>query len=474
MKKQILIIALLLSFLASSGHPWKPAHNIIIDTDCGIDDMRTITILLASPDVNILGIIVSAGALSPYDGYKKMKSMLNSYHHEGIPVTINYNLRGLDLPLPSSVKWGDESNIRVPETNGFNKLCRNIVQNGTTGISFIALASLNSISELINSGVFTSEHVAEIIWSNGSLSRLSGFNYNIDRRSVNKILKCDIPLKTIGYPGDKTFYSESFINDLNKINSRYTAKICSVIKNSPGIDSHDFAWQAADEMTVIYLHYPDLFLPTNVKDHQFFRPGNIDDLRYHIIKIIRGETVSRNQVFKSIPTDTSFYQPDLQPFINDIISNHGIDEWECGVLTNEMHRHLGVYSIIGVKMGILAREYFHVGVDMIEVISFAGSMPPLSCMNDGLQISTGATTGHGLLNVTSEELSAMADFTHNGVTIRIRLNEDIANKVNKELKELNFVHGLDSDIYWELVRQRAILHWKNLSRYEIFNISVGE
>ena len=298
MKKQILIIVLLLSFLVSSGHPWKPAHNVIIDTDCGIDDMRAITVLLASPDVNILGIIVSAGALSPYDGYKKIKSMLNSYHHEGIPVTINYNLRGLDLPFPSSVKWGNESNIRVPETNGFNKLCRNIVQNGTTGISFIALASLNSISELINSGVFTSEHVTEIIWSNSTLSRLSGFNYNIDRRSANRVLKGDIPLKTIGYPGDKSFYSEIFISDLDMINSRYTEKICSVIKNSPGIDNHDFAWQAADEMTAIYLHYPGLFLASNVKDHQFFRPGNIDDLRHKLIKIILGETVSRTQAFR--------------------------------------------------------------------------------------------------------------------------------------------------------------------------------
>lgn len=470
MKKQILIIVLLLSFLVSSGHPWKPAHNVIIDTDCGIDDMRAITVLLASPDVNILGIIVSAGALSPYDGYKKMKSMLNSYHHEGIPVTINYNLRGLDLEFPSSVKWGDENNINVPETNGFNKLCRNIIQNGTSGISFIALASLNSISELISSGLFTSEHVAEIIWSNNSLSRLSGFNYNIDRRSANKILKGDIPVKTIGYPGNKLFYSESFISDLNKIKSGYTEKICSVMKNSPGIDNHDFAWQAADEMTAIYLHYPDLFLAENVKEHQFFRPGDNEELKSHFVKIISGETVSRNQVFKSIPTDTSFYQPDLQPFINDIISNHGRDEWECGVLTNEMHRHLGVYSIIGVKMGILAREYFHVGVDMMEVTSFAGSAPPLSCMNDGLQVSTGATTGHGLLNVTREELSTRTDFTYNGVTIRIRLNEEIANKINEELKELNIVHGLDSDIYWELVRQRAILHWKNLSRYEIFEI----
>ena len=47
-----------------AAHPWKPAHYVIIDTDGGIDDMRAISIMLASPDIRVMGIIASGGARS--------------------------------------------------------------------------------------------------------------------------------------------------------------------------------------------------------------------------------------------------------------------------------------------------------------------------------------------------------------------------------------------------------------------------
>ena len=47
-------------------------------------------------------------------------------------------------------------------------------------------------------------------------------------------------------------------------------------------------------------------------------------------------------------------------------------------MTNEIHGHTGIYSIIGAKMGIRAMEYFNVGVNNLMITSFAGSEPPLS------------------------------------------------------------------------------------------------
>ena len=62
---------------------------MIVDTDGGIDDIRAITMLLASPDVRVLAITVSPGVLSAENAYLKVRSLLNSYFHEGIPVGIN-------------------------------------------------------------------------------------------------------------------------------------------------------------------------------------------------------------------------------------------------------------------------------------------------------------------------------------------------------------------------------------------------
>jgi pyrimidine-specific ribonucleoside hydrolase len=474
MRKLIFSILLAIIFQTCYSHPWKPAHYVIIDTDAGLDDMRAISMLLASNDVKVLGIIVSGGALSPYDGYKKVKSMLDSYHHNGIPIAMNYNIRGHDMPVPLSLSWGNENGLMVPETNGFNKLCKILCKYENAEISFISMGSLNSIAELVNGGILPENRIKEIIWSNDSRNKLNGFNASIDARSANRIVKGNIPLISVGYSGEAIFYDDSYIKELKEVANRYSNKIAEVAESNPDLKNHNFASTAADEMIAIYLHYPELFVTTESKNHKFQEPGDIVDLKKVAITILKGENDRGRQVMKELPVDTSFYQPDLQPFISEIIRQHGKEEWESGIIANEMHRHLGIYSVIGVKMGILAREYFDVGVDEMELNSFAGSTPPLSCMNDGLQVSTGATTGHGLLRVDQSELSPSAEFKHNGYRIRISLKTDLATEISEELKELMIVNGLDSDIYWEIVRQRAILHWKNLNKYEIFDIEVLE
>ncbi len=169
---------------------------------------------------------------------------------------------------------------------------------------------------------------------------------------------------------------------------------------------------AFDEMAPLLLHYPALFNATEVgKGPVYCSPADMAALRKATLKMLRGETVDRMQVIKRMPSDTSFYMPDLQPFVADIRNRYGEDEWTSGVIGNELHRHLGVYAIIGVKMGIRAREYFCTGVDEMTVTTHSGSMPPLSCMNDGIQVSTGELRD-GLLTVSSEKpFFAAADFT---------------------------------------------------------------
>jgi pyrimidine-specific ribonucleoside hydrolase len=92
-------------------------------------------------------------------------------------------------------------------------------------------------------------------------------------------------------------------------------------------------------------------------------------------------------------------------------------------------------------------------------------------MNDGIQVSTGATPGHGLLFVNNEPpLSASVDFTYLNRVIRISLKPELEKQISAELREINFIYGLDSNIYWELVRQKTLKYWLEFDRHEIFNI----
>jgi pyrimidine-specific ribonucleoside hydrolase len=142
-------------------------------------------------------------------------------------------------------------------------------------------------------------------------------------------------------------------------------------------------------------------------------------------------------------------------------------------MTNEIHGHAGIYTIIGAKMGVRAMEFFNVGVNNLTATTFAGHKPPLSCFNDGIQISSGATIGQGLITI-SDSLSVVptAIFEFNNQKVKISLKPEIAAQMQKEIKYGVQEHGLLTAQYWLYIEELAIKYWSNYNRYEIFNITM--
>jgi len=473
MKKIIFSLLFILINLTGQSHPWKPAHYVIIDTDGGIDDMRAVSMMLASPNVRVLAVIASPGALSAENAYIKVRSMLNSFFHEGIPVGINrsriYNSK--NLPVALQYRWGDETGINPAVAPEYLKIISDVFKYEKTKISFVCLGSLTSAAEALKKIPEFKSQVKQIVWSCNGLNDTKGFNFSIDNNAASEVLGGIIPVKAVKSTDNFIFYDDFLITGLEKINTRYGKNVLRFMQSETA-KSHQFSLNINDELIPLYLHYPELFLTIQQGDNSEITPSDLISLKDRYLRILKGETVIKNQVIKELPADPDFYFDDIKPFVSEIIEGYGEDEWQSGVLANELHRHLGVFAIIGVKMGIRAREYFNTGVDEFEVVSFAGSVSPLSCMNDGIQVSTGATPGHGLLTVRNDSPLPSAEFKYMNHRIKLTLKPDLANKITGELKEINFVYGLDSDIYWELVRKNAIKYWRDFDRHEIFEIEV--
>ncbi|MCU0456786.1 MAG: formylmethanofuran dehydrogenase subunit E family protein, partial [Bacteroidales bacterium] len=130
-----------------------------------------------------------------------------------------------------------------------------------------------------------------------------------------------------------------------------------------------------------------------------------------------------------------------------------------------------VFSIVGVKMGIRAREILEAGPDVLKVVSYAGTTPPYSCLNDGIQVSTGSTLGIGLIEVRkTRKPGPSAGFTHGDRTIRITLKDEYLRQVEADIREGVTKYGLSDDAYWQLIRQNAIKYWLEWDRKNIFDI----
>jgi len=199
MKKYYFIPAFLILNLSLLAHPWKPSHYVIIDTDGGIDDMRAITMFLASPDVRVLAVIASSGTLSAENTYRKVKSLLNSYYHEGVPVGINSkgSFKSPDISMALNTKWGDETGLTPQNAPEAPDLISWVFSEEKTKITFVSLGGLTTAWSAFNSIPTFSRQVKELVWSADGFSDTKGFNYNIDRRAAAGILKGSIPVKII-------------------------------------------------------------------------------------------------------------------------------------------------------------------------------------------------------------------------------------------------------------------------------------
>ncbi len=87
------------------------------------------------------------------------------------------------------------------------------------------------------------------------------------------------------------------------------------------------------------------------------------------------------------------------------------------------HGHLGPFLMIGLRMGLLAKELLNSdGFHGMRAEVDTGTKPPFSCIVDGIQVSTGCTLGRGRISVRDHgKLSAT--FTAEGVEARISLKE---------------------------------------------------
>jgi pyrimidine-specific ribonucleoside hydrolase len=308
---------------------------------------------------------------------------------------------------------------------------------------------------------------------------LRGANYEADRTSADKVLASGIHIDMVsGESAREIVIDTKYVDMIAQLeNNRYAQKIAET--HSDGVlkpvvaSRHMKMW---DDLAAVYLFMPQLFTVERITPAvSVYSISNADMSKFAkmiVVTILEGKPDTESRVFFGFPDDPSLYAADVAPVVKTIIARHGRSEWRAGVLTNELHGHLGVYAIIGVKMGIRAREFFNIGVDDITVVTYAGLRPPVSCINDGLQVSTGGTLGHGLISVADDEyIRPEATFTFKNKTLRMKLKPKYVQQIREDIQEAIRLHGNLTEPYWEHIRVLAIKYWEEFDRHEMFEMS---
>jgi pyrimidine-specific ribonucleoside hydrolase len=482
MKKVVILLAV--AFFTRAGVwsqplPVKLNHTVIIDTDCAIDDMRAISLLLARPEITIKAILLSDGSLSPGESAEKIGSLLHEFKRDSIPYACGDIVKGVNPPwrqFNRQVSWGRETIKSVTSLNAVDCLAEKL-GNSEEKIILVCLGPLTDIGKLIKKDKTLLSKIERVIWYNESVKPLQGFNYECDKDNADMVFKSGARIDVISNLDDENALFDTSMYDACRQSGTRLAAILSYVYSQPAVQEKlkQNHFRLCDDLVALYLTNPELFGINTMTDRlnvRYNQDYNVPAVKEAIYDMINGKYFStRNVVFNGFPDKREMFRYDVRPIMDSAIARYGIEEWKANVMTDEFHGHLGVFSIVGAKMGIRARELFGVSADMLEVTTYAGTRPPYSCLNDGIQVSTGATLGMGTIHLFPDSLTRpVAVFTYKGRSIRISLKKEYLEKVDADINAGIVKFGLLDDGYWKLIRRNALEYWLEWDRNKIFDI----
>ncbi len=449
MKKYLFTVLLLTvgtTLWASPLHS-KLKHSIIINTDSNDSDLRAISIILSHPGITVEAILVSDGKLHREDGIKKIRSLLHRFNADTIKV-----------------------NTIAGMTERF--LLSEILLASKEQVTIVCLGPLANIVNELQDNKDKYKKIEEIIWYNESVNPLHGYNYEYDKEAVDILFKTGIAINVISSLNNKfVIFDHGFIKKCSKVKSTLGKEFFTISKRSAESEESG----QYEELAAIFLTNPELFemTPSKEKEKVYFNKSQIEPaIKDVITDMINGHYKSGHFVaLYGFPVNRELYVYDIRQIIDSAIMRYGIDEWKACVMTDEFHGHLGVFSIVGAKMGMYAREYFGIGTDLLDIKTYAGSVEPYSCMNDGLQVSTGATLGQGSIYLINDTVAKpQAIFTYQNQSILIKLKSEYLQELQAVIDKGIKNYGLLNEGYWTLIRQTSIKYWLEWDRNQIFEL----
>lgn len=473
----LLIIFIVFAFTAFSQKKRDVTFHVIIDTDCGLDDARAISYLLARNEVEIKAIVASEGNVTVDDAVSKITSLLGEFNKSSIPVAYGSSLM-IKAPawraFNQQVNWG-----KIPgkySDKAFN-LIGDILKNSVEKTTYLCLGPLTNLAGILSKSPGLLKKIDRVIWYCGSVKPLTGFNYSADEKATDAVFSSGVRIDVVSNLDLPEAIFDLRLFEIAKKSTTPVAKIVSAIHGQQAVgerlsSNHFRLW---DDLAAIYLLNPELFDMSPLKENIHVRYStnyDVSAIRQVITDILTSNYVlEKNIVFNAFPNQRTQFNYDVRSVMDTIILRYGKDEWKACVITDEFHGHLGVFSIVGAKMGIRACELFGVGSDQLKVTTFAGSKPPYSCLTDGIQVSTGATLGMGTISVSPDSVTKpMAIFKYKDRIIKICLKDEYLKQVDTDINDGIVKFGLMDDGYWKLIRRNAIKYWLEWDRNKIFDI----
>ena len=230
--------------------------------------------------------------------------------------------------------------------------------------------------------------------------------------------------------------------------------------------------QLYDELAMLFLLEPGLFQASGSGD--VFSPLPGADVGDRVAELIhRGRQRKRRVIFTDQPVPATMLQPDVRARRAGILAANGEDEWFAQLLLNELHEHLGAYSIIGVKMGLRAAE-------MLNAPQHAMAIALARTADPTRELPQRRPAGRHRLDTGAQSIPARAGTARHGSRHRspsiggrspCASRRPTGHQIRDRIGQLRRAYDLSDDGYWEGVRKFGLDIWEDWHRLDLFEVA---
>ena len=465
---------------AESAPADELAHEqpIVIDTDLGLDDAVTLAMALQNPEVHVEAVVACGGACDGSKAAEFLHRMLWEFNRVDVvlygpanpdrpmnpPAFRGFVEGALDAALPQ-VDNGHRPHAFAPDAYAAHEARTTILALGP----LTNLAAAVQARPEIKAGI---ERIVVAGWADVDRN----WNLRYDREAYQAVRGSGIPMVFVAPEenaarkpdtwqegelnlGSNTAVGERFLRGLlapHHVREHYVAQLSSFY----------------DELTFLYVVEPSIFKPGNRQD--VVVPADAEAVVACFTRLVsEGRQQGQHVVLTDDPLPASALRPDVRQRRDRIIARHGRREWFAQLLMNELHQHLGAYSVIGVKMGLRAAEVLNAPQHGMTVVSHVEPTPPVSCLNDGIIVATGCTPGRALFTQGKADAGRVeAAFTYNGRTATLVLKDTYRDRVRRRIQALRRKSSLEDHAYWDGVRELGLNIWEDWHRVDLFTVTV--
>lgn len=443
----LLLGALTVVGLAAQGKPeseqsTRPQpRRLIVDTDMGLDDVRAIFALLAAENLDLEGVVTTAGSASLGRATDNLVGLLESNECEHVPV-----VRGVPQGGRAAPPWRSTANSLAgvcfppprhlrprPETAA--AFLKHLGVEHPGEVHVLALGPLTNLAAVATEAPdgLARLHTLWIPVTRAGADRICAWNLGWNPEAAEKVLAHAprIVLVDVGSAGRTRLDAE-----LAGVSGQTPALrwIRKVQEATTGEAAHRFVY---DELAAFAVASPEAIRTTD----RTYRLTRISPQSGVLAPDDKGNV--RVAAFRDPAQPMAWLKRQWQRLpARPATPAHGHDHVLLESFTPEtylraFHGHLGPYVVLGYRMGRHALALTHSeGHFNIQAHVHCGARPPRSCLIDGIQLGAGCTLGKRNIVVSVDEGPAWVEFTaRDDRRVTLRLRPKVPGRIKKLVDE---------------------------------------